>query len=224
MVDIEPLAFFSLTVSMALVARSPPTESFETSRMSFSMSLFLIHGLTESWTKTQSLGCAVSFKEFNAFRTELNLSCPPSAIAKIFEWLKKDEELKLKYLEKQKIREEEQKVKDEEKRIKDLEIKRQNEEEQKLKDFRNNFKGVRAKSIKTNFIIYGSIDDIWLNKDTGEVVILDYKATSTKEKINYVTSLKSYHKSYLRQLDFYAYLLKLNKFLLSVINEITGNW
>ena len=85
-------------------------------------------------------------------------------------------------------------------------------DEQKLKDFRNNFKGVRAKSIKTNFTIYGSIDDIWLNKDTDEVVILDYKATSTKEKINYVTSLKSYHKSYLRQLDFYAYLLKLNKF------------
>ena len=85
-------------------------------------------------------------------------------------------------------------------------------DEQKLKDFRNNFRGVRAKSIKTNFTIYGSIDDIWLNKDTDEVVILDYKATSTKEKINYVTSLKSYHKSYLRQLDFYAHLLKLNKF------------
>ena len=85
-------------------------------------------------------------------------------------------------------------------------------DEQKLKDFRNNFKGVRAKSIKTNFTIYGTIDDIWLNKDTNEVVILDYKATSTKEKINYVTSLKNYHKSYLRQLDFYAYLLKLNKF------------
>ena len=56
-------------------------------------------------------------------------------------------------------------------------------DEQKLKDFRNNFKGVRAKSIKTNFTIYGSIDDIWLNKDTDEVVILDYKATSTKEKL-----------------------------------------
>ena len=44
------------------------------------------------------------------------------------------------------------------------------------------------------------------------MVILDYKATSTKENINYVTSSKSYHKSYLRQLDFYAYLLKLNNF------------
>ena len=85
-------------------------------------------------------------------------------------------------------------------------------DEQKLRDYRNNFKGVRAKSTKTNFIIYGSIDDLWLNKDNNEIVILDYKATSTKEEINYVKSTKSYHKSYLRQLDFYAYLLKLNKF------------
>ncbi len=85
-------------------------------------------------------------------------------------------------------------------------------DEQKLKDFRNNFKGVRGKSAKTSFTIYGSIDDIWLNKDTDEVVIVDSKATSTKEQMNYVTSVKGYHKSYLRQLDFYAYLLKLNKF------------
>ena len=85
-------------------------------------------------------------------------------------------------------------------------------DKEKLDDFRNNRKGVRAKSIKTNFIIYGSIDDLWLNKDNNEVVILDYKATSTKEEINYVTSIKNYHKSNLRQLDFYAYLLKLNKF------------
>ena len=44
------------------------------------------------------------------------------------------------------------------------------------------------------------------------MVILDYKATSNKNEINYVNSKMSYHKSYLRQLDFYAYLLKLNKF------------
>ena len=85
-------------------------------------------------------------------------------------------------------------------------------DEQKLKDFRNNFKGVRAKSIKTNYTLFGSLDDLWFNKDTNEVVILDYKATSNKNKIDYVNSKMSYHKSYLRQLDFYAYLLKLNKF------------
>ena len=82
----------------------------------------------------------------------------------------------------------------------------------KLNDFRNNRKGVRAKSTKTNYIIYGAIDDLWLNKDNGEVVVVDYKATSNKYGINYVNSTMTYHKAYLRQLDFYAYLLKLNKF------------
>ena len=85
-------------------------------------------------------------------------------------------------------------------------------DEQKLKDFRNNFKGVRAKSIKTGYTLFGSLDDLWLNKSNGEVVVLDYKATSNKNELNYVSSDKFYHKSYLRQLDFYAYLLKLNNY------------
>ena len=85
-------------------------------------------------------------------------------------------------------------------------------DKEKLNDFRNNRKGVRAKSTKTNYIIYGAIDDLWLNKDNNEVVVVDYKATSNKYGVDYVNSKMAYHKAYLRQLDFYAYLLKLNKF------------
>ena len=85
-------------------------------------------------------------------------------------------------------------------------------DDQKLKDFRNIRRGVRAKSIKTNFEIFGALDDLWFNKDSQEVVVVDYKATSNKNDLNYVNSDKSYHKGYLRQLDFYAYLLKLNKY------------
>ena len=85
-------------------------------------------------------------------------------------------------------------------------------DKEKLNDFRNNRKGVRAKSTKTNFTIYGAIDDLWFNKDNDEVVVVDYKATSNKYGVDYVNSKMSYHKAYLRQLDFYAYLLKLNKF------------
>jgi len=83
---------------------------------------------------------------------------------------------------------------------------------EKLNDFRNNRKGVRAKSTKTKYTIYGAIDDLWLNKDNNEIVVVDYKATSNKQGIDYVNSKMNYHKAYLRQLDFYAYLLKLNKF------------
>ena len=85
-------------------------------------------------------------------------------------------------------------------------------DKEKLNDFRNNRKGVRAKSVKTNYTIYGAIDDLWHNKDNDEVVIVDYKATSNKYGVDYVNSKMGYHKTYLRQLDFYAYLLKLNKF------------
>ena len=85
-------------------------------------------------------------------------------------------------------------------------------DKEKLNDFRNNRKGVRAKSVKTNYTIFGAIDDLWHNKDNDEVVVVDYKATSNKYGVDYVNSKMGYHKAYLRQLDFYAYLLKLNKF------------
>ena len=49
-----------------------------------------------------------------------------------------------------------------------------------LKKYRSNRRGVRAKSKKTGIEIYGALDDLWLNKDTKEIVVLDYKATSTK--------------------------------------------
>jgi hypothetical protein len=81
-----------------------------------------------------------------------------------------------------------------------------------LAKYRNNFKGVEAKSKKTKYVLFGSLDDLWFNLDTDEVVVLDYKATSNKNLEDYTTSNKHYHKSYLRQLDFYAYLLKINDF------------
>jgi|TARA_B100000959_G_C14977287_1_gene622023 hypothetical protein len=80
----------------------------------------------------------------------------------------------------------------------------------KLDEYRN--RGVFADSTKTGFNIYGKLDDLWLNKDTDEIVVLDYKATSNKNNPDYVNSSKEYHKSYRRQLDFYAYLLKLNNY------------
>tara|TARA_Y100000741_G_C18244355_1_gene554871 strand:+ start:1122 stop:1832 length:711 start_codon:yes stop_codon:yes gene_type:complete len=87
-----------------------------------------------------------------------------------------------------------------------------NLEIQKLNDYRNNRRGIEAKSKKTKFILFGALDDLWLNKDTNEIVVLDYKATSSKNDPDYVNSSAEYYKSYLRQLDFYAYLLKLNNY------------
>jgi len=91
---------------------------------------------------------------------------------------------------------------------------------QKLKDYRNNRKGVEAKSKKTEFILFGALDDLWLNKDTNEIVVLDYKATSNKNDPDYINSSREYHKSYRRQLDFYSYILKLNNYKIFK----TGYW
>ena len=91
-----------------------------------------------------------------------------------------------------------------------------------LKKYRYNRGGVRAKSKKTGIEMYGALDDLWFNKDKEEIVVLDYKATSTKNLEDYTTSKKFYHKSYLRQLDFYAYLLKLNDFDFPIHD--TGYW
>jgi hypothetical protein len=91
-----------------------------------------------------------------------------------------------------------------------------------LAKFRTNSKGVEAKSLKTEFILFGSLDDLWFNLDTKEVVVLDYKTTSNKNLENYTTSTKHYHKSYRRQLDFYAHLLNLYK-LPNLVHE-TAYW
>ena len=85
-------------------------------------------------------------------------------------------------------------------------------DQETLKKYRFNRSGIRAKSKKTDIEIFGAVDDLWLNKDTDEIVVLDYKATSNNNLEDYTSSNKHYHKSYLRQLDFYAYLLKLNDF------------
>ena len=72
-----------------------------------------------------------------------------------------------------------------------------NLEKEVLDTYRNNRKGLEAKSTKTKFVLFGALDDLWLNKDTDEIVVLDYKATSNKNLKDYTNSSAHYHKSYL---------------------------
>ena len=44
--------------------------------------------------------------------------------------------------------------------------------------WRNNFKGIRHLHEPTNFEIFGAVDDVWENLDSGELHIVDYKSTS----------------------------------------------
>jgi len=93
-------------------------------------------------------------------------------------------------------------------------------DQEKLDAYRSIKKGVEAKSTKTKFTLFGALDDLWLNKDTDEIIVLDYKATSNKNDPDYPNSAQEYYKSNLRQLDFYAYLLKLNGYKIFK----TGYW
>ena len=52
-----------------------------------------------------------------------------------------------------------------------------------LEKWRNNFEGISYHHKETDLIITGAIDDVWINKDTNELVIVEYKSTSTQEKI-----------------------------------------
>ena len=80
---------------------------------------------------------------------------------------------------------------------------------EELSKWRSNFKGVRRQVNGTNITLSGAPDDLWINKDTGEVSLVDYKSTSTKSSMSQEDYLNDpYHDSYKRQLDFYNYLFR----------------
>ena len=74
-----------------------------------------------------------------------------------------------------------------------------------LETWRSNFKGVRALHEKTNFELFGAIDDLWRDLGSGELIVADYKATS---KAGEVTIDAEWQDSYKRQMEFYQWLLR----------------
>ncbi|SVE07808.1 uncharacterized protein METZ01_LOCUS460662, partial [marine metagenome] len=81
-----------------------------------------------------------------------------------------------------------------------------------LDEWRENFKGVQFLHTPTNLIITGAIDDLWQDSE-GEYVVVDYKATSKKERI---TALEQdWHRGYKRQLEVYQWLLRKNGYAVS---------
>jgi len=73
--------------------------------------------------------------------------------------------------------------------------------------WRNNFKGVSYLHNKTNFETFGAVDDLWLNLDTNEVIVVDYKATSKNDE---VTLDAEWQDGYKNQMEFYQWLLRNN--------------
>jgi CRISPR/Cas system-associated exonuclease Cas4 (RecB family) len=80
-----------------------------------------------------------------------------------------------------------------------------------INEWRENFKGVQFFHRSTNLIITGAVDDVWVNKD-GELIVVDYKATSTNGEI---TLDAEYRQAYKRQMEIYQWLLRKNGFAVS---------
>lgn len=80
-----------------------------------------------------------------------------------------------------------------------------------LEDWRMNQKGIQYLHKPTQFIITGAIDDVWINSRE-ELIIVDYKATSST---NEITLEEGYRQSYKRQMEIYQWLFRKNGFKVS---------
>ena len=83
----------------------------------------------------------------------------------------------------------------------------------KMDVWRENFKGIEYLDNETSFVISGAIDDIWQNPK-GELIVVDYKATSKDGKIETLAD-SAWEAQYQRQMGVYQWLLKKNGFPVS---------
>ena len=83
---------------------------------------------------------------------------------------------------------------------------------EKLDKWRHNFSGVVYQHKKLKLHLFGAVDDIWVNLDTNELIVVDYKATSKNSEINLNADWQI---GYKRQMEFYQYLLRGNGFKVS---------
>lgn len=72
--------------------------------------------------------------------------------------------------------------------------------------WRHNFTGVQHHHAPTDFLVYGAVDDVWVNPKK-ELLVVDYKATGANQHQVY--------DSYKRQMEIYQWLLRQNGFTVS---------
>jgi CRISPR/Cas system-associated exonuclease Cas4 (RecB family) len=80
-----------------------------------------------------------------------------------------------------------------------------------LNTWRTNFTGVQYLHEPTNLLIFGAVDDVWVN-DKDELIVVDYKATSKKSEVSLDAPWQI---SYKRQMEVYQWLLRKNGFNVS---------
>ncbi len=81
-----------------------------------------------------------------------------------------------------------------------------------LDKWRHNFTGIQHTHPLTNFLVFGAIDDLWINSK-GEYIVVDYKSTSKDEEITELN--KDWQDGYKRQMEVYQWLLRQNGYKVS---------
>jgi CRISPR/Cas system-associated exonuclease Cas4 (RecB family) len=69
--------------------------------------------------------------------------------------------------------------------------------------------GVKRFHEPTNLLLRGGLDDVWIDNDTNQLIVVDYKATSKKDEVSLDADWQI---SYKRQVEFYQWLLRGNSF------------
>lgn len=83
----------------------------------------------------------------------------------------------------------------------------------KLSVWRENFTGVQVLHQPTNLLMFGAVDDLWVD-DAGVVYVVDYKATSKEEAVTELSDTR-FHNQYRRQMEVYQWLLRGNEVTVS---------
>lgn len=74
-----------------------------------------------------------------------------------------------------------------------------------LETWRSNFKGIRIPHAASGFELFGAVDDIWQERGTGRLLVVDYKATAKDTEVSLDAEWQD---GYKRQVEFYQWLLR----------------
>lgn len=99
-------------------------------------------------------------------------------------------------------------------------------EHERMDEWRDSFRGLRHIEEGSNILLTGAVDDIWQDTHTGELIVVDYKSTSTPGRVGIDAKWQD---SYKRQVEVYSWLLSKEHFYVSPIsyfvycNALTGS-
>jgi hypothetical protein len=82
---------------------------------------------------------------------------------------------------------------------------------EEIDQWRENFVGCQVVDEPSNFLVTGAVDDLWVNPE-GEIIVVDYKATSKSSEVNLDAE---WQKSYKRQMEIYQWILRRMGFTVS---------